>query len=100
MAAAAGLATLARAISILGELGNAAMGIYDTVQDPSSALINVLGMLIGVGAIAKASRDGKGVAEIAATRRTMKSDAITSLGTVFKANDDKLQTVVKMCKWK
>nr|OQO24051.1 hypothetical protein B0A51_05021 [Rachicladosporium sp. CCFEE 5018] len=69
IAAAAGFATLARAIAIAGEVGNAALGVYDTVNDPSSAVVNILGMLVGVGAIAKVSRDGKGIGDVANLRR-------------------------------
>lgn len=96
-AAAAGLATLARSIAIAGELGNGVLAIYDTVKDPSSAVVNILGMLFGVGSLTKISRDGTGLARIARLRQGMKSDEIASLGSIFKANDDKLQTIMKVC---
>ncbi|KAK5111586.1 hypothetical protein LTR85_011815 [Meristemomyces frigidus] len=95
VALAAGFADLARAITIAGELGNAALSVYDTVEDPKSAVVNILGMLVGVGAIAKASRDGKGVGGIANIRRSMKADDVSSLGSIFKNNDDKLQAIMK-----
>ena len=98
VAAAAGLATLARAIPIIGELSNAATGVYDTVQDPSSALLNILGMLMGVGAISKATRDGGGIGSIANIRDGMKAEEVASLGTIFKNEDDKLQSILKVCK--
>lgn len=98
IATAAGFASLARAIAIAGELGNAALGIYDTVQDPKSAIVNILGMLVGVGVIAKASRDGPGIAAIANLRRSMSADNVSGLGNIFKANDDKLQGILKVCR--
>ncbi|KAK4545949.1 hypothetical protein LTR36_002513 [Oleoguttula mirabilis] len=98
IALAAGFASLARAIAIAGELGNAALAVYDTVQDPKSAVVNILGMLVAVGAIAKASRDGKGIGDIATIRRGMKPDDIAGLGSIFKNNDDKLQSIMKVCK--
>ncbi|MCJ1310400.1 hypothetical protein MMC25_004064 [Agyrium rufum] len=63
LAITAVFATLARAIAIAvaGELGNAALAIYDTVEDPKSAVVNILGMLLGVGAITNAARDGVGI---------------------------------------
>lgn len=50
-------------------------------------------MLIGVRSIAKASRDGKGIAVVASAKRGMSADAIAGLGSVFKRNGDKLQGV-------
>ena len=61
-------------------------------------MVNVLGMLMGVGAIAKVSRDGKGIASAAKIRKGMTTDAVASLGDVFKSNDDKLQTILKVCR--
>ncbi|KAK3938836.1 glycoside hydrolase superfamily [Diplogelasinospora grovesii] len=98
-AAAAGLATLAKAIAIAGELGNAALAIYDTVQDPSSAIINILGMLFGVGSITKATRDGTGIGAIAKLRRGMKPEEVTALGKIFSGKDGVLQSILgKACK--
>lgn len=99
-AAAAGLAGLARAIAIAGELGNGALGIYDSVKNPASAVVNILGMLLGVGAIAKVSRDGKGLAQVAKVRREMSADTIAGLGSVFAKHNNELNTISKFCKWK
>lgn len=98
IAMAAGFATLARAIAISGELGNTAVGIYDSVKDPKSAVVNILGMLLGVGAIARATRDGRGIADIAKIRRGMKEGDISAMGRIFKENDDTLQNIAKVCK--
>ncbi|OJJ96909.1 hypothetical protein ASPACDRAFT_1859003 [Aspergillus aculeatus ATCC 16872] len=99
VAAAAGMASLARAIAIAGEIGNAALGIYDTVDDPSSAVVNIIGMLLDVRAIAKVSRDGQGIASVAKLRRAMTSDEVAAMGSIFKANDDNLQAIMKVCKF-
>ncbi|KAJ5248888.1 hypothetical protein N7468_000339 [Penicillium chermesinum] len=80
-AAAAGLATLARSMAIAGELANGAYALFDTIDDPSSAVVNVLGMLFGLGNIAKIARDGKGIASAAKVRTAMKSSEVSSLGT-------------------
>ncbi|QIW96919.1 hypothetical protein AMS68_002437 [Peltaster fructicola] len=98
VATATGVASIARTLAVVSELGNAGLAIYDTVQDPSSALLNVLGMMFGVGSIAKAERNGKGLAEVAKVRRGMKPEIIAALGTLFKSHDDKLQTLMKACK--
>lgn len=99
LAEVAGLADLASAISMLGDIANAADAIYNTVQDPNSALINVLGLLGGLGKFTKASRDGKGLGEVAAARRGMTDATVNGLGKLFKENDDKLQSVMKVCGW-
>lgn len=79
VAAAVGLSTLARTIAIAGELGNAAVDIYDTVQDPSSAVVNILGLLLGVGGIAKTIREGEDIAKVAKLSRGMSPDQGTRL---------------------
>ncbi|KAH0171368.1 glycoside hydrolase family 6 protein, partial [Aureobasidium melanogenum] len=98
VALAAGLVNLARTIAIAGELGNTALAVYDTVQDPKSAIVNILGMLIGVGSIAKVERTGQGLGDVARLKRGMTADHIAGLGSVFKNNDDKLQTIVRVCR--
>lgn len=55
-------------------------------------------MLLGVGAIAKATRDGKGIGSIATIRRGMSADTVKGLGDIFKNSDDKLQSILKICK--
>ncbi|THY23807.1 glycoside hydrolase [Aureobasidium pullulans] len=98
LALAAGLATLGRTIAIAGELGNAALATYDTVQDPESAVVNILGMLVGVGAIAKVERSGENIGEVAKLRRGMTAEDVAGLGSVFKNSDDMLQKIIKVCR--
>jgi hypothetical protein len=63
--------------------------------------MNILGMLFGLGEIAKAARTGKGLAEVASWRKGMKADEIVSMGTIFKKGDDVVQSVLgKVCKIK
>jgi chitinase len=99
IAAGLGLANLARVIAIAGELANAALATYDTVKDPASAVVNMLGMLFGVGSIAKASRNAKGLSEVANWRKGMKAGEITSLGKIFENGDSMVQSILgKVCK--
>lgn len=98
VAVAAGLTAVARAIAIAGEVGNAALGIYDTVNNPKSAVVNIFGLLLGVGAIAKVTRDGTGIAKVAKVRNEMKAADIAGLGSIVKSHDDKLQSILKFCK--
>ncbi|KAK3690963.1 Glucan endo-1,3-alpha-glucosidase agn1 [Vermiconidia calcicola] len=96
-ALAAGMATLARSIAIAGELGQGALGIYDTVNNPGSAVINILGMLIGVGATTKVPRDAPGLTEVATLARSISPDMAANFGAIFKHNFDDLQTTMKFC---
>ncbi|RYP03039.1 hypothetical protein DL765_010617 [Monosporascus sp. GIB2] len=88
-AVAVGAATLGRIIFPVSEASNAAYGIYTIVDGPDSALMGVMGLLLGAGGIAKAVRD--------AMRAKLRSrgDAVKLGG--FKANDDKLQAIVSAC---
>lgn len=94
---AAGLTTLARSCAIAGEAGNAGLAIYDTVKDPQSAFVNIIGSLIGVGSVAKAVRDGPGLASVAKLRQGMKASEVASLGQIFKSNSDVLDSIMKAC---
>lgn len=99
IAAGLGLSNLARIIAIAGELGNAALATYDTVKNPESAVVNMLGMLFGVGSIAKVSRDAKGLNQVASWRKGMKAGEITSLGKIFENGDSMVQSILgKVCK--
>lgn len=96
-AVAAGLTTLARSIAIAGEAGNAGLAIYDTVQDPKSAFVNIVGSLLGIGSVAKAVRDGPGLGAVAKIRQGMKATEIASLGKIFKSKSDVLDIIMKAC---
>lgn len=99
VAAGLGFANVARVIAIAGELGNAALATYDTVNDPASAVVNMLGMLFGAGDIAKVARDAKGLTKVADWRRSMKANEVSSMGKIFQDGDSKVQAILgKMCK--
>ena len=93
------MTTLARAIAIAGEVGNGALSIYDTVENPGSAVINILGMLVGVSSIAKTTRDAPGLTKVATLAKSMSPDMIRSFGPVFKGGFDDLQTTMKFCRY-
>ncbi|KAK4575080.1 Glucan endo-1,3-alpha-glucosidase agn1 [Recurvomyces mirabilis] len=93
--AATGFASLARAIAIVG---NVALRIYDSVQDLKYAIVDILRMLVGVGLIAKVSRDKPGIATTANIRRSLSADDISGLGNILKANYDRPQGILKVCR--
>lgn len=82
-----------RIIAVAGELGNAALATYDTVKDPVSAVVNIIGTLFGVDSIAKATCDAKGLGSVASFRKGMLSTEIASLGS-FKNDDDEVQALL------
>ncbi|KAJ5263319.1 hypothetical protein N7478_010924 [Penicillium angulare] len=97
-AAAAGMATLARSIAVACEAANTGLALYDTVQDPKSALINVIGSALRVGSITKAELSSKGLSDVAKIRAQMKASDIANMGDLFKADDDTLQSILKGCR--
>ncbi|KAL4804670.1 glycoside hydrolase superfamily [Aspergillus unguis] len=94
-AASLGLTNVARVIAIAGELGNGVLATYDTVKNPESAVVNMLGLLVGAGTFSKVSRDGTGLGTVAKYRKGMKASEIASLGTIFKNGDSKVQNILK-----
>jgi hypothetical protein len=92
-AAALGLNNIARLIAVVGELGNAAFATYETVRDPASAMVNILGIFFSVGNIAKAERDVKAIRGVAQYHMRMVSSEILCLGRFFADRDSKVQTL-------
>ena len=99
VALATGFAGIARTIAILGDTANAALGLYNTVDDPSSAIINIVGSLLGLGKLAKMARGGEGISEVAQLRRAMIPEDVKGLGKIFEAGSDSLQQLVDVCQW-
>ena len=92
-AAALGLNNTARVIAIADELGKAAFATYETVRDPESAIVNILGILFSVGKLAKAERDVNAIRGVAQYLIGMASSEILCLGRFFADRDSELQTL-------
>lgn len=91
---ASGATNLARAAMIAGEVANGALAMYDLIENPDSALLNLMGMLLGVGGMTAVKRDGINVNQMASLRRELTDgQKLTGLGAVFKRNDDALQGI-------
>lgn len=86
VATAAGFPSLARAIAVVGELENDVLSIFDTVKDPSSAVVNILGMLMCVVSITKVARNGEEIG------------SVSKLRNMIEDNNDKLQKIIKACR--
>jgi chitinase len=93
-AAAAGLMSLARVITLIGEVANDALTMYSIVEDPTSAPMAIFGMLLGAAALA---RDSDSFAKMGQLRRDKSADDLAKLGSVFEEKSSVLQKIVKSC---
>lgn len=94
VAAAAELANVARIIAMLGEAGNAALSIYEIVENPSSAPLAIFGILLGAGGLV---RGPKAFGDAAAARRAMAAGDVAKLGDNVKMGMDKIGKAIKAC---
>lgn len=94
----ADLATLARALTIIGDVGNVAMTVYDTVSTKGNDVEEIMGLLMGFGGMVKATRNEKGLRDIALKRSGLSAEKIEKFGAIFKKHDGQLQKILrKVC---
>ncbi|KAF4959601.1 hypothetical protein FSARC_10687 [Fusarium sarcochroum] len=93
--ALAGFVQLARITMIAGEAANLAFSIAEVIDDPSSAPMAVLGMLLTPLGAGRRLEDS--FADATAAKRLMSSSHITKMGPTFKRIDDKVRKVVDQC---
>ncbi|PYH85252.1 hypothetical protein BO82DRAFT_398683 [Aspergillus uvarum CBS 121591] len=90
-------------LALAGTVANKATDIYTIVQDPESAPVAILSMLLdfNVGAAAgAATKNGVSAIEfnsMALRRRGMKDSDIKSVGALFKQKMDQLESIVSKC---
>lgn len=89
------LANLARIIAIGAEAANAALDIYQVVQDPSSAPLAVFGILLGGLSLLKAP---KMFGDAATAKRAMKAGDLAKLGDTVKNGVQRVNSLTKTCK--
>ncbi|KAL5363079.1 hypothetical protein BJX96DRAFT_186568 [Aspergillus floccosus] len=89
-ALAAGATTLARVAAIAGETANTAFSIYTIVEDPDSALLTLMGMLVGAGGVTAAFRDAASFTKMAKVRKSMTAGETAEFRDLFEKNDDLL----------
>ena len=87
--------TIARLATMIGLAGDAAMTAYDAFEDPQSALMMALLMLIPIRGV---SRDDATVKRIMQKKRDFKGAALNALGDVFKKHDTSVQNILDVCK--
>ena len=74
----------------IGEAGNVALGIQGIVANPSSAPMEILGLLTGPGI-----RTEDDFAKMAAARRSLAEDDLSNIGADFKKTDSEFQDIIK-----
>lgn len=94
-------------VSFTATLGNEALGLYSIIEDPASAPVAILGMILDFNLGAKGAKvagkqaDGSlGSAtyrDLAATRRGMAADKATSFGKLFKEKTDLVTKLTQKC---
>jgi hypothetical protein len=68
------------------------------VDDPNSAIMGLMGMIFGLGSVAKVGRTPLDFKNMAAKRASLRSSGgVSSIGGRFKARDDVLQNIIKRC---
>lgn len=90
--AAIGLATLGRVLSLLGEAGSAAQGIYDLASSDVSGPLEIIGLVFGsAGGIFDAAK----VARAAKVRRDMSPNDVGKLGDDVKGSLNKIAKILQ-----
>ena len=80
---------------MIGLAGDAAMTAYDAVEDPQSAMLMALLMLIPIRGV---SRNDAVVKRIIEKKRDLKGAALNALGDVFKKHDTSVQNILNVCR--
>jgi glucan 1,3-beta-glucosidase len=84
------LEALDGAFATIGAAGNVALGIQGIVANPSSAPMEILGLLTGPGI-----RTEDDFAKMAAARRSLTEDELANIGADFKKTDSEFQDTIK-----
>lgn len=90
IADAAGMVTLRTIISLAGDTGNIALGIFGMVEDPKSAIFALFGFLSGGGG------SGKSFIDAAGSRRGFSDKDKATLAPI-KGDLDKISNVRSLC---
>ncbi|KAH7028766.1 uncharacterized protein B0I36DRAFT_349766 [Microdochium trichocladiopsis] len=93
----AGLATMARLAMIAGEIANGALSVIDIMEDPSSAPMAIMGMLLGAAGAGKGKTLETNMEEAVKTKNLMDAGAVAKMGNTFKIMDDKVREISKSC---
>lgn len=93
-AASAGLASMARIIALVGEAANAGLSIYEIVDDPKSAPMAVMGMLLGAAALPRVPASFSKMGNL---MRAMKSEDVVNMGAIFSRKVGLVKRILREC---
>lgn len=94
-AAAAGLANVARVLTLIGEAANAATALYDVIDNPESGFMNLFASLLGAAAF---TRNGESISKISKVRRELADAGVPAkLGKILEADTKKIKNIVQEC---
>ncbi|KAE9573163.1 Glucan 1,3-beta-glucosidase [Colletotrichum fructicola] len=85
--------TFGRIIDLIGAGGNTALAFYDIAKEPTSAPMEILGLLMAGGL----GRDSSEMGKLAKARRDMTEVDLGKIGAIFKKNDDVIQNIIHEC---
>ena len=95
-AAAAGLASAARAIAIAGGAANLGYDISAVVGEPGSAPFLIMGWLMGARGVTRLDRNAESFSKMAAARKGMTSE-ISKLGSIVDDTATRIQKITRSC---
>ncbi|KAG8410935.1 hypothetical protein J3458_016500 [Metarhizium acridum] len=96
LGAVSGIAAIARLATIIAEAGGAGLGVYNIVNDPKSAPLEIFSMLMGGLAVKGAARGWIG--EAAGMRRAMDATHVKGMGRILSDGLGDVASVLKYCK--
>ncbi|KAJ0340197.1 hypothetical protein COL922a_003629 [Colletotrichum nupharicola] len=85
--------TFGRIIDLIGAGGNTALAFYYIAKEPTSAPMEILGLLMAGGL----GRDSSEMGKLAKARRDMTEVDLGKIGSIFKKNDDVIQNIIHKC---
>ncbi|KAM0323764.1 hypothetical protein ACHAQA_008701 [Verticillium albo-atrum] len=93
-----GAARIATGALIIGEAGNAAISIYEVIEDPTSAPFAILGMLVGAAGMRSGKPPREAFREAGKARQALTPDLMKAFSDEFRRKDGLVQNIVKSCK--
>lgn len=86
-----------RVISLIGAVGNPALAFYEIANEPTSAPMEMLGLLVG-GKGGGFGRKPKDMGKLGELRRGMKAEVLERMGAVFKKNNELIKKIGQTCR--
>lgn len=90
------MAVLGRIVQLIGAVGNAGIAFYDIAKEPTTAPMEILGMLVGgKGGFGRSSED---MTKMTKLKRGIKDEDLKKIGGKFKKSDDTIKDMMGKAK--